>query len=240
MRNTLTLVLILVVFSSISCGSRPASNAPAGQIAIAHDGGTAFIPATISFHGDEWTISEPANYVSTNGTYSTYQSNTYRNETLKLFLGSANFGLEWSVTLHRLEKNNLDRRIKVLELYRASEGDAYLVNYANNKRIDPRKEFYANGEVKVISNYWLDLIMHGEGRGFYPSGNLWWEGEHDKDFFEASEAVFYHEDGSINTDLDTDEKKEKEYLRWRECQSDDSCDSMVEFLRKVDESSKLD
>lgn len=233
-------VLIFFVLNAISCGGQPVSNAPQGQIAIEHDGATVFVPATITFHGDDWTFSEPAPFAITRATHCTYQSNTYSNESLDLVLGKANSEIEWSLTQYRVNDSNSGRQM-TRELYRSRNGFAYLDDYALGEslnslgeRIGPRKEFYANGQVKSIGCW--DGLRHGEYRAYYPNGHLWWEGAYRDSLFLDDGAVFYNEDGSINEDVNTVDESAEELDQWKHCQSEESCDSIVEFLRKVEES----
>lgn len=235
MQKTVYPAILLFVLSSVSCESRPASNAPLGKIPIEHDGGTVLIPSIISFNGEEWILSDPAPYAATAmGTYCKYQNSYYQNTSLTLSLHEKSSPVEWSLWQYR----DFDGKDMVRELYRARIGFAFLNACKDDLRNGSAMQFYANGQVKIISPR-VGREMHGECRAFYPNGNLWWEGEHDQGFFLGNKAVFYNEDGSINTEIDTFDEQVKERSRWKHCQSADSCDSIVEFLRKVEEARDL-
>lgn len=234
MKQARVAVCVFFLLSTIGCGSRPVSNVPPGPVEIEHDGATVSIPASISFLGDEWEfIDFSSSAIHNTGTFCKYRSNTDRNKTLTLFLGNAWYDIAWSVRLHRVSDPGVGRRQAIEEWFRTKDRFAYYLEYADNTPNGFEKVFYANGQQKSIGHR-DGTLKDGEYRAFRPDGSLWWTGEYKSDLFLLEKGTFYKEDGSVNEEIDTVDEVVQELDRWEHCQSNDSCDTIVEFLRKVD------
>lgn len=233
MRNparSLMAAVAVLALAAISCEHQAAHT---GMISIEHKGSTHQVPSIISFDGDEWTFSHVTPNTLSDGMTCTYESSTYSNESLTLSVGGVNSMSKWSIRKYRCDDRHSDERTLLKTLRRSNAGFGHLVDCENGTLDGPTKRFYANGSVKFIGHM-ADYAMDGDCRGFYPNGNVWWIGEYRMRTPLIDKAVFYNENGSVNTEIDTIDERLKEHTRWHQFQTSDSCDSIQEFIQRVE------
>lgn len=95
--------------------------------------------------------------------------------------------------------NQIFKKRNLFEEYsfKISHGDTLIDGY--------RKEFYENGNLKIITNY-NEGIKHGVVEGFYESGNKEFEGNFHKNKKEGSFILYYDTDKPLDEKVKIKEK----------------------------------
>lgn len=201
-----TILGLLLAVQGCSCDWPGPPKAPAEDLTITKDGHEYLFPAELVYNHTVWRrtgMSPTSNsslmvgdYISEDGA-----------QRLQFFQMTPGDFSTWILFIYgdgvSRKKYEIARSLSVGQDGTGIEsisGEQYLMG--------PQRLFYANGVLKFEGDVFL-AIRHGESKGYYPSGKLWWTGRFEGGAFQHEGSEFFDEEGNKITNLTWNEIEEQ-------------------------------